>query len=75
MSTGPLRDDGKLTSTPKDIGPLLKEVRVDVETEEKEAIKAQLWSIYREKFLRAATEGLPQYYKELLVKGEVNDQL
>lgn len=70
-----LRDDGSLTGTPKDIGPLLREVRVDIETEEKEAIKAQLWSIYKEKFLRSATEGLPQWWKEQLVKGEVNGEV
>lgn len=67
-----LRDAGELTGTPKDIGPLIKEVKRDVIEEEKEAIKAELWSIFGEQFTKAATDGLPQYYKELLVKGELN---
>ena len=68
-----LRDNGTLTGTVKDIGNLIKEVRQDVIEEEKEAIKASLWSIYREKFLRAATEGLPQYYKDKIMMGDLQD--
>jgi hypothetical protein len=68
-----LRDDGTLLGNPKDIGPLIKEVRVDLETEEKEHIKDQLWEIYKNEFLSSSTDGLPQYYKEQLVKGEIND--
>lgn len=68
-----LRDDGRLTGTPRDIGELIKEVRQDITAEEKEAIKAQLWSIYGDKFLRAAGDGLAQWYKEKLVKGEINE--
>lgn len=67
-----LRDDSNFTGTPKDIGNLIKEVRRDVEEEEKENIKEILWKIYGDKFLRAAAEGLPQWYKEELVKGNVN---
>jgi hypothetical protein len=67
-----LRDDGSLTGTPSDIGPLLKEIKRDVIEEEKEAIKAELWSIFGDDFLRQATNGFPQWYKEKLVKGEVN---
>lgn len=65
-----LRDDGRLTSSPKDIGELIKEVRKDIAEEEKENIKDQLWSIYKNNFLQAATNGLPQWYKERLVLGE-----
>lgn len=67
-----LRDAGELTGTPKDIGPLIKEVKRDVIEEEKEAIKAELWSIFGEQFTKAATDGLPQWYKEKIVKGEVD---
>ena len=66
-----LRDNGELTGTPKDIGPLIKEIRRDVTDEEKEAIKATLWSIYRNDFLATATNGFPQWFKEKLVRGEV----
>ena len=65
-----LRDDGRLTGTPKDIGELFKEVRVDIETEEKENIKDILYVIFKEKFLKEATNGMPRWYKEKLVMGE-----
>jgi hypothetical protein len=67
-----LRDDGLLTGTPKDIGPLMKEVKADVELEEKENIKNQLWSLFGDDFLREAQTGLPQWYKEQIVKGEAD---
>lgn len=69
-----LRDDGSLTGTPRDIGGLIKEVREDIVAEEKENIKDQLWEIYKNDFLQSATNGLPQWYKESLVKGEINEQ-
>lgn len=68
-----LRDNGELTGTPKDIGGLIKEVREDIVAEEKENIKDQLWEIYKNDFLQSATNGLPQWYKESLVKGEINE--
>ena len=64
-----LRDSGELTASPKDIGPLIKEIKRDVTEEEKENIKDQLWNIYNDQFLRAATDGFPQWFKEKLVKG------
>lgn len=67
-----LRDDGTLDGSPKDIGPLIKEIRKDIIEEEKEAIKAELWSIFGNDFLAEATNGMPQWYKEKLVKGEIN---
>ena len=65
-----LRDDGILTGTPKDIGALLKEVRIDIETEEKEHIKEQLYSIFKEDILKYSTHGLAQWWKEQIIKGE-----
>jgi len=64
-----LRDNGELTGTPKDIGALLKEVRVDIETEEKENIKDALYSIYKEDILRYSVFGLADWYKKQLVGG------
>lgn len=69
-----LRDDGRLTESPKDIGELIKEVRKDISLEEKENIKDQLWSIFKNDFLSYATSGLPQWYKEKLVLGEGNER-
>ncbi len=67
-----LRDNGELTGTPKDIGPLIKEVRQDIIAEEKENIKETLWGISQNDFLATATNGLPQFYKEQLIKGNIN---
>lgn len=64
-----LRDDGNLTGTPKDIGELIKEVRKDISQEEKENIKDQLWSIFKNDFLGHATSGLPEWYKQKLMLG------
>lgn len=70
-----LRDDGRLTGTPKDIGPLIKEIKEDVVNEEKEAIKDQLWGIYGDQFTRAATEGFPEWFKSKLALGEINGEV
>jgi hypothetical protein len=67
-----LRDRGDLTGTPKDIGLLIKEARVDIETEEKENIKDVLWAIYKEDILKYSVFGLAQWWKEQLVLGENN---
>lgn len=67
-----IKEAGNLTGSPKDIGALMKEVKDDITAEEKENIKNQLWSLYGDDFLREATNGLPQWYKEELAKGNIN---
>ena len=61
-----LRDDGKLTGSPKDIGGLIAEVKRDVAEEEMDTIKAFLWSEFGDDLLRKATAGLPEWYKARL---------
>lgn len=63
-----LRDKGELTGSPRDIGPLMKEVQSDVSAEELDFIKDKLaeWAIPR--ILRSSTSGLPEWYKEQLLK-------
>jgi len=68
-----LRDNANLEGSPKDIGNLIKEVREDIIAEEKENIKETLWGIFQNDFLATATNGLPQWYKESLIKGEINE--
>lgn len=68
-----LRDEGVLEGSPRDIGGLIKEVRNDIILEEKEHIKDQLWEIFQNDFLGESTNGLPQWYKESLVRGEINE--
>lgn len=68
-----LRDNGELEGTPRDIGSLIREVRRDVEEEEKESIKDLLWKIYGDKFLHEAGNGLPQWYKEKILVGDMQN--
>lgn len=70
-----LKERGELLGEPRDIPNLLKEIRVDIETEEKENIKDVLWAIYKEDILKYAVFGLAQFYKEELVKGTVNGEV
>ena len=63
-----LRDEGKLEDSPKDIGLLLKEVSVDVLKEEEEVIKEQLFKWAWPKISRIINSGLPDWYKEELMK-------
>lgn len=63
-----LRDKGILENSPRDIGNLMKEVQVDIAAEELDYIKKTLsdWAVPR--ILRASTAGLPEWYKERLLK-------
>lgn len=62
------RDDGTLTDSPKDIGPLLKEIWRDVQKEEEGEIKEMLFKNAWEHIQRGITAGFPQWYKEELLK-------
>lgn len=58
-----LRDAGKLDGSPKDIGPLMAEVKRDIEKEEKESIAEALVARFMPDIVRGATGGLPDWYK------------
>jgi hypothetical protein len=62
-----LRDDGKLTNTPQDIGPLMKEVQTDILKECKEEIERILFKWAWENLSRRLCGGLPQWYKDRLL--------
>jgi hypothetical protein len=63
-----LRERGDLTDSPRDIGPLLKEVNLDVIAECKEEISEELFKwAWKKRLSRGVTAGLPEWYKELLV--------
>ena len=66
-----LRDNGNLTCEPKDIGRLIQEVKSDIKEEEIDAIKSFLWREFGEELLRQSTTGLPEWYKQQLVLGEI----
>ena len=63
-----LRDAGQLEDSPRDIGLLMKEVPADIEKEEIEYIKDKLYAYAWPQIRRGVTGGLPQYYKEVLMK-------
>lgn len=62
------RDDGKLTNSPQDIGPLLKEIGQDVLKERAEEIKEELFKQAWPQINRGITGGFPQYYKNYLAE-------
>ncbi len=61
-----LRDDGRLDESPRDIGPLLKEVVVDVHKECEDEVKAALFKWAWPHIQRQVTRGLPEWYKRRL---------
>jgi hypothetical protein len=69
-----LRDDGKLTNEPKDIGPLIAEIKKDLAEEEAETIKQGLYRLFMEQIARHATGGFPEFYKEYLGKGAFKNE-
>jgi hypothetical protein len=66
-----LKEAGELLQEPKDIGGLIKEVHQDIIDEDLDAIKEDLWRIYRKDIMKASVLGLPEWYKEKLLKGEI----
>ena len=67
-----LRDNGLLTDSPKDIGPLIKEVQKDITEECKEDIKEALWTYFGRDLIRISTNGLPEWYKDKLLEESFN---
>ena len=65
-----MKERGELTNSPKDIGPLLKEINKDIMEECAENIKEQLFRWAWKDVARAAVKGFPYWYKELLVKSQ-----
>jgi hypothetical protein len=63
-----LKEAGKLTGTPSDIGPLLKEVQADIEAECADEIKQKLFEHFFPTVKRVAIRGLPEWYKDELAK-------
>lgn len=63
-----LRDDGKLSRTPKDIPLLIEEVQADILKENAEDMKRVLWEFAWAQVRRGVVAGLPQWYKEELLK-------
>lgn len=65
-----LRDDGKLTNSPQDIGLLLKEIQNDVKKEMEEDIKERLFSHSWPQIARGIVAGFPEHYKTKLAESQ-----
>lgn len=61
-------EEDKWTSSPKDIGELIKIVHTDIIDEDEEDIKSVLFNLYKGQLLRKSTAGLAEWYKEWLAK-------
>lgn len=68
-----LREAGQLTDTPKDIGPLLKEINSDVLAECTDEIKERLFKWVWKDLSRELTKGFPEYYKQQLLEKQFNE--
>jgi hypothetical protein len=63
-----LREKGELENSPRDIGKLMKEIHIDVETEEESEIKKFLYNYFIKDIKRVASNGLPEWWKDQLLK-------
>lgn len=63
-----LRDNGAITDTLKDIGPLMKELNCDTEKEECDYIKEKLFAHFWPQIRRGITAGVPEFYKAKLAE-------
>lgn len=63
-----LRDNGLLTNSPKDIGPLMKAVQFDIIDEESQNVKDFLYTEFMNDLLRTSVRGFAEFYKEKLLK-------
>lgn len=63
-----IRDKSGLDNSPRDIGPLMREVPDDILKEEEDAIRDTLFNHFWPQIKRGITAGLPEWYKEELAK-------
>lgn len=63
-----LREAGQLEDDVKDIGKIIREVPADVFAECEAEMKDKLWKHAKPHITRLLTRGLPEFYKELLLK-------
>jgi hypothetical protein len=63
-----LKESGKIEDSPRDIGMLMKEIPDDIGKECAEEIKEKLYEWAWPHLRRMVTKGLPEWYKEQLLK-------
>ena len=69
-----LRDNDTLLDEPKDIGPLMRELNLDILKEESDFIKETLFKHFQKDIMSRATRGFPEFYKELLLENALQKQ-
>ena len=69
-----LRERGEITDSPRDIGFLIKEVQADVEKECMDLIAQKLAEWALPQIRRGVVRGLPEHYKEDLLKRQFNQE-
>lgn len=65
-----LRERGELEQSPRDIGKLILEAKLDIEAECSEEIASKLLAWALPKVLRGSIGGLPEWYKNELLKAQ-----
>ena len=65
-----LRDDGKLTDSPQDIGILLKEIQNDTKKEMEDELKQRLFEQAWPQIARGIVAGFPEHYKTKLAESQ-----
>jgi hypothetical protein len=70
-----MAEDGRLLGEPKDIGTLMIEIKKDIGQECKDEIVKFLWKEFGQELLRNSVRGMPEWYKERLALGEINQYL
>ena len=63
-----LGDDGKLTQSTTDIGPLIKEIHLDLLREEGDSIKEYLFQFFWKNISKQMIAGFPEWYKHQLMQ-------
>jgi len=63
-----LAEEGKLETSPRDIGALIKAIQNDIEEECKEDIKEFLYKNYKRNLMALSVRGFPEFYKNRLME-------
>lgn len=69
-----LQEEGKLEQSPRDIGLLIKAVQTDIEEECSDEIKDALFKWAWGDIRRGVVRGLPEWYKEELLKAQFESE-
>lgn len=68
-----LREAGKITDSPQDIGLLLKEIQTDTKKEMEDELKERIFAYHWPQIARGIIAGFPEFYKTLLAKKQFDE--